>query len=74
MQRGAYQHPSGEETVGELNERLERWQRRAEILESENRQLRTVLGQSFHDGRQLQLVLSPPLKQFFTCYESNAAR
>ena len=26
------------------NERLRRWQRRAEILESENRQLRTVLG------------------------------
>lgn len=26
------------------NERLKRWQRRAEILESENRQLRTVLG------------------------------
>ena len=26
------------------NERLQRWQRRAEILESENRQLKTVLG------------------------------
>ena len=26
------------------NERLKRWQRRAEILESENRELRTVLG------------------------------
>ena len=26
------------------NERLKRWQRRAEIVESENRQLRTVLG------------------------------
>ena len=26
------------------NERLKRWQRRAEILESENRQLKTTLG------------------------------
>ena len=34
------------------NERLERWQRRAEILESENRQLRTVLGAVIPRDRQ----------------------
>ena len=34
------------------NERLERWQRRAEILESENRQLRTVLGAVIPPDRQ----------------------
>ena len=34
------------------NERLERWQRRAEILESENRQLRTVLGAVIQPDRQ----------------------
>ncbi len=34
------------------NERLKRWQRRAEILESENRQLRTVLGAVIPADRQ----------------------
>jgi len=34
------------------NERLKRWQRRSEILESENRQLRTVLGAVIPADRQ----------------------
>ena len=34
------------------NDRLKRWQRRAEILESENRQLRTVLGAVIPPDRQ----------------------
>ena len=43
------------------NDRLKRWQRRAEILESENRQLRTVLGAVFRRiVRPLQRGPSPP--------------
>ena len=55
------------------NERLERWQRRAEILESENRQLRTVLGAVIPRDRQAVTARAITARQqFFTCNESYA--
>lgn len=49
------------------NERLKRWQRRSEILETENRQLRAVLGVALPSGKQAVTarVIAAPGGSFF---------